>query len=141
MPSKNVWQFLDKFINKGLMPLAVCVGGPLAGWVFSTDISESKALLVELEKQRQSALVLEEKKAVELSAMSAIVVKLDKTLEASLIQAAALRVLAERAEEEEPDRTEVLNRVRAQMVPNIKPEAINRVAGKTYDGWMKTRKK
>jgi hypothetical protein len=134
--TKTFWQFLDKFIHKGLIPIALVIAGPWAAYTYSTDAARAK------ENSEETKITVSELRALQKQQQE-VVAKLDETLRISLIQMAVIRVIAENTVGENlPERAEVIENTAAQMaMPNIDRQEFNRVAKKTYDGYVKTRRK
>lgn len=128
---------IDKIILRGIIPLVLTIAAPWAAYHFSM-----KADAVQEKTEQLGALIekqekLEEAKAIELSAMSAMVTQLDETLKAALVQTAVLQELRiDQSRWTRPARTrdEVVRDVTKQIVlPGLKGGDVSRLAGEAYD--------
>jgi hypothetical protein len=148
---------LDKLILRGIIPIALAIVGPWALWKFDkaqTEQVRQGAVIVELQelledakseaaaRQARSALwrtrmgEIEEEKATELAAMSAMVCRLDDMLKLSLVQTAVNTTVGDTSTPS--SRGDVIRDVQTQL-PSLKEDEVQRLAGQQYDRIMEQR--
>jgi len=148
---------LDKLILRGVIPIALAIVGPWALWKFDaaqTEQARQGTMIVELQelledakdaaaaRQERSAAwrtrmgEIEEQKAQELAAMTAMVIRLDDMLKLSLVQRAVEGTVG--TVPTLPNREDVLRNVRGQL-PQLEGDEVERLAGQQYDRLMEQR--
>ena len=121
---------LDKFVLRGLIPLALAIVGPWALWEFNTEQAKQGEVIVKLEGLLEQEKTARKAREKELHAMSEMVCRLDDTLKAALVQMAVAQALAA----DEMEREEAVENIAEQMAfPNIDERAVRKLAGESYD--------
>lgn len=154
----------EKIVLRGVIPIALAVIGPWALWKFDKAEVEQKRqgeIIVQLQgllkdaqkesearKQRSTAWrermsKIEEERAAELAAMTAMVVRLDGLLKLVLVRDAVSRSLAPGANggiADKPTRADVIRDAKKQL-PDLAEDDVQRLAGEQFDRIMEQRKK
>jgi len=157
---------LDKVILRGLIPIALAIAGPWAIYKFDKAQNEQVQTTTELkglleaakddEAARQTRSVvwrermkeIEDERTAELTAMSAMVCRLDDTMKMAMVQAAVARLVnlptqvTQTSPQIPPSRNEVQQDISAQIqLPGTPNEEVDRLAGQAYDRIMEHRMK
>jgi len=135
----------DKIILRGVIPLVLTIAGPWAGYVFKSEQAKQSETITALQQLLENAKKeaadrqtrmnkLEEEKAAELSAMSAMVIRLGHLLNAALVQQRVSDSIKGGASKAETVRA-VTEQMRG-LGSVVDPETIEDLAGEQYDSIM-----
>lgn len=174
--AKATIPLFDKIVLRGLLPIALAIVGPWALWKFdkaTTEQEKQGVTITQLEELLESATkeaaerkkrnvewrdrmkTLEDSRAVELTAMSHMVCRLDDTLKLALVQMAVTSVIAEGEKSEvrgtsptSPTprvaftRKQAIQNVAEQIqLPGVEKAEVERLAARQYDRVMEQRQR
>jgi hypothetical protein len=156
--------FWDRFINSAVLPIALLIVGPACTYYFATradeglkavkngasEVEELKKIVTTLSGTLQRADLrlgeMEEARAAELRAMTALSARLDRTVQSALIQMVVGRLMEDRRvgllgapgvmprTERAPSRVEVIRRAVEQVsLPGVDSRRVAELAGAAYD--------